>query len=52
MASLFGITSAKYQYAIDEYYRIKKEVCEPFIYIVSKYSWLLKQNNLCVSDID
>ncbi|KAG5277074.1 hypothetical protein AALO_G00113260 [Alosa alosa] len=25
MASLFGITSAKYQYAIDEYYRIKKE---------------------------
>lgn len=27
MASLFGITSAKYQYAIDEYYRIKKEVC-------------------------
>lgn len=27
MASLFGITSAKYQYAIDEYYRMKKEVC-------------------------
>lgn len=26
MASLFGITSAKYQYAIDEYNRIKKEV--------------------------
>uniref|UniRef100_A0A8C5N7H2 Uncharacterized protein n=1 Tax=Gouania willdenowi TaxID=441366 RepID=A0A8C5N7H2_GOUWI len=26
MASLFGLTSAKYQYAIDEYYRIKKEV--------------------------
>ncbi|XP_028295660.1 protein FAM177A1-like isoform X2 [Gouania willdenowi] len=25
MASLFGLTSAKYQYAIDEYYRIKKE---------------------------
>lgn len=25
MASLFGITSPKYQYAIDEYYRIKKE---------------------------
>ncbi|XP_055005487.1 protein FAM177A1-like [Boleophthalmus pectinirostris] len=25
MANLFGITSAKYQYAIDEYYRIKKE---------------------------
>uniref|UniRef100_A0A1A7X581 Family with sequence similarity 177, member A1 n=1 Tax=Iconisemion striatum TaxID=60296 RepID=A0A1A7X581_9TELE len=25
MASLFGITSAKYQYAIDEYYRIKRE---------------------------
>ncbi|KAM4528916.1 protein FAM177A1-like isoform 3-T3 [Fundulus diaphanus] len=25
MASLFGITSAKYQYAIDEYNRIKKE---------------------------
>ncbi|KAJ7988012.1 hypothetical protein DPEC_G00319210 [Dallia pectoralis] len=25
MASLFGITSAKYQYAIDEYYRIRKE---------------------------
>jgi hypothetical protein len=27
MASLFGITSAKYQYAIDEYYRMRKEVC-------------------------
>lgn len=26
MASFFGITSAKYQYAIDEYYRMKKEV--------------------------
>ncbi|XP_068505347.1 protein FAM177A1 isoform X2 [Syngnathus scovelli] len=26
MASFFGITSAKYQYAIDEYYKIKKEV--------------------------
>ena len=26
MASLFGITTPKYQYAIDEYYRIKKEV--------------------------
>ncbi|KAG7247774.1 hypothetical protein CRUP_010369 [Coryphaenoides rupestris] len=25
MASLFGITTPKYQYAIDEYYRIKKE---------------------------
>ncbi|XP_067338993.1 protein FAM177A1 isoform X2 [Channa argus] len=25
MSSLFGITSAKYQYAIDEYYRMKKE---------------------------
>ncbi|CAN9502571.1 unnamed protein product [Ophioblennius macclurei] len=25
LASLFGITSSKYQYAIDEYYRIKKE---------------------------
>uniref|UniRef100_A0A4W6CCG1 Uncharacterized protein n=1 Tax=Lates calcarifer TaxID=8187 RepID=A0A4W6CCG1_LATCA len=25
MASLFGITSAKYQYAIDEYYRMKRE---------------------------
>uniref|UniRef100_A0AAQ4RA58 Family with sequence similarity 177 member A1 n=1 Tax=Gasterosteus aculeatus aculeatus TaxID=481459 RepID=A0AAQ4RA58_GASAC len=27
LASLFGITSPKYQYAIDEYYRIKKERC-------------------------
>ncbi|XP_061610194.1 protein FAM177A1-like isoform X6 [Phyllopteryx taeniolatus] len=26
MASLFGITSAKYQYAIDEYYKMKKEM--------------------------
>ncbi|KAK9533350.1 hypothetical protein VZT92_008472 [Zoarces viviparus] len=25
LASIFGITSPKYQYAIDEYYRIKKE---------------------------
>lgn len=29
MASFFGITSAKYQYAIDEYYRMKKEVGSP-----------------------
>ncbi|KAM8916807.1 protein FAM177A1 [Spinachia spinachia] len=28
LASLFGITSPKYQYAIDEYYRIKKEAEE------------------------
>lgn len=26
LASMFGITTPKYQYAIDEYYRIKKEV--------------------------
>lgn len=26
LASMFGITSPKYQYAIDEYYRIKKGV--------------------------
>ncbi|RXN27334.1 protein FAM177A1-like [Labeo rohita] len=26
MASLLGITTPKYQYAIDEYYRMKKEV--------------------------
>lgn len=26
LASLFGITTPKYQYAIDEYYRMKKEV--------------------------
>lgn len=26
LASLFGITTPKYQYAIDEYYRVKKEV--------------------------
>lgn len=32
MASLFGITSPKYQYAIDEYYRMKKEVrCLVFV---------------------
>lgn len=26
LASLLGITTPKYQYAIDEYYRMKKEV--------------------------
>uniref|UniRef100_A0A673J1W6 Family with sequence similarity 177 member A1 n=1 Tax=Sinocyclocheilus rhinocerous TaxID=307959 RepID=A0A673J1W6_9TELE len=31
MASLFGITSAKYQYAIDEYSRSKREVRQSFI---------------------
>uniref|UniRef100_A0A674AKE3 Family with sequence similarity 177 member A1 n=1 Tax=Salmo trutta TaxID=8032 RepID=A0A674AKE3_SALTR len=39
MASLFGITSPKYQYAIDEYYRMKKEVC---CCLVFKYSELQK----------
>eukprot|EP00064_Thunnus_orientalis_P011972 superscaffoldBa00001784_g12005 len=28
LASLFGITTPKYQYAIDEYYRMKKEEAE------------------------
>lgn len=32
LASLFGITSPKYQYAIDEYYRIKKEVQTHILY--------------------
>jgi len=32
MASLFGITSAKYQYAIDEYSRSKREVLQSFIF--------------------
>ena len=30
LASLLGITTPKYQYAIDEYYRMKKEVGCPF----------------------
>ncbi len=33
MASLFGITSAKYQYAIDEYSRSKREVRQSFILV-------------------
>lgn len=36
MASFFGITSAKYQYAIDEYYRMKKEV-RPAVAILPNY---------------
>lgn len=45
MASLFGITSAKYQYAIDEYNRIKKEVTpkrfEELLssFVVSRLPW-------------
>lgn len=27
IASVLGISTPKYQYAIDEYYRMKKEVC-------------------------
>lgn len=34
LASLFGITAPKYQYAIDEYYRIKKEVGEIHVRLV------------------
>lgn len=34
LASLFGITTPKYQYAIDEYYRIKKEVEDIFELVV------------------
>lgn len=30
IASVLGISTPKYQYAIDEYYRMKKEVCLPF----------------------
>lgn len=37
MASLFGITSPKYQYAIDEYYRMKKEVCCCLVFVESIY---------------
>ena len=50
MASLFGITSAKYQYAIDEYYRMKKEVCRSevlllLLWVCTRFtSWC---NSLC-----
>jgi hypothetical protein len=27
IASVLGVSTPKYQYAIDEYYRMKKEVC-------------------------
>lgn len=37
MASLFGITSPKYQYAIDEYYRMKKEVRCCLVFVESIY---------------
>lgn len=30
IASALGISTPKYQYAIDEYYRMKKEVCPLF----------------------
>lgn len=32
IASVLGISTPKYQYAIDEYYRMKKEVCLPFTF--------------------
>ncbi len=35
MASLLGITTPKYQYAIDEYYRMKKDVCTPLLLFYS-----------------
>lgn len=47
MASLFGITSAKYQYAIDEYYRIKKEV-----WGIKKYFFMLHLSVLANLDPD
>lgn len=34
LASLFGITTPKYQYAIDEYYRMKKEVRQTHLHIL------------------
>ena len=32
IASVLGISTPKYQYAIDEYYRMKKEVCLLFTF--------------------
>lgn len=40
MASLFGITSAKYQYAIDEYYRMKKEVRDTEVLLLLLLLWV------------
>lgn len=34
IASVLGISTPKYQYAIDEYYRMKKEVC-----LLFTFSW-------------
>lgn len=38
IASVLGISTPKYQYAIDEYYRMKKEVCLLF----SLYWWFAR----------
>lgn len=35
IASVLGISTPKYQYAIDEYYRMKKEVCLLFTFFDS-----------------
>ncbi|KAG7255220.1 hypothetical protein CRUP_000334 [Coryphaenoides rupestris] len=46
MASLFGITSAKYQYAIDEYNRIRKERMASLFGITSaKYQYAIDEYN-------
>lgn len=34
IASVLGISTPKYQYAIDEYYRMKKEVCPLSFYFI------------------
>lgn len=34
IASVLGISTPKYQYAIDEYYRMKKEVCLLFTFFL------------------
>ena len=48
MASLFGISSPKYQYAIDEYYRMKKEVIHNTYTCRDRYKLLLfAEINLC-----
>ena len=40
IASVLGISTPKYQYAIDEYYRMKKEVCLLFSLYLRFGNWL------------
>ena len=40
LADFFGITTPKYQYVIDEYYRMKKEVVKLYFMLFLLFKWI------------